>query len=293
MTTVLISTGGTIACTTDASGALVPTKTAADLAALLDEPVRAVDYIQLDSSAVTLADLDGLIAMVMETAADPTVERIIVTHGTDSLEETAMALSLFYDSLTPVVLTGAQRPFDAAEPDGPRNLNDALHAEGCGVLIQFGGMTTPAWGARKEHTQSLRAFGAAEADVPSVLPLPRHPLADQKVTVLAAYPGAPGDLVDAAVAAGYRGLVVEGMGSGNVSPGMGAALARAFSAGVQVVLTTRVTNGPVSLIYGGEGGGATLAAKGAVGSGVLHAGQARIVLAAALATGTDVRELFS
>ncbi len=292
MSTVLIATGGTIACTHDELGALVPTKTAADLAALLDEPVRAIDFRRLDSTAIRLEDLDELIELVEELSNEPDVDRIIITHGTDSLEETAMALSLFHQSLTPVVLTGAQRPFDDPEPDGPDNLRAALKAKGVGVLLQFGGITTPAWGARKEHTTALQAFSAAEADFPEVVPLPRVKLADQKVTICVAYPGAPRCAIDGAVRAGFQGIVVKGMGAGNVSPEMAEGIIDAVQGGTPVLLTTRVPNGPVNMIYGGPGGGKTLEAAGVVGAGVLHAGQARIVLAASLATGIDLHEFF-
>ncbi|APT92251.1 asparaginase [Corynebacterium phocae] len=294
MTNILISTGGTIACTS-INGALEPTKSAADLAALVDAPVEAVDFRQLDSSAMTLHDVDELVECVEDYASRPEVTRVVVTHGTDSMEETAVALALFHAGRTPVILTGAQRPFDAPAPDGPGNLRGALSvAPGTGgVFIHFGGATVPAWGATKQHTQSLNAFTAPETTAPNCLPLPRARLAEEKVTIIYAYPGAPGDMVDAAVAAGYAGIVVAAMGSGNVGPQMAAALDRALDAGVKVVISTRVAAGPVELIYGGAGGGNTLADKGAINAGRLRPGQARIVLAAALATQTDPAKLFA
>lgn len=295
MSIVLIATGGTIACTQDSDGALVPTKSAADLVPYLetDKEVRPIDFRHLDSSAITLEDLDELVELVEKLSAEEDVERIIITHGTDSMEETAMALSLFHSELTPVILTGAQRPYDHPEADGPANLRAAASIDGFGVIIQFGGVTTHAWGARKEHLQALDAFGSAEADFPEVVPLPIKPLAGKKVGIVVAYPGAGRDAIDVKVAKGYEGLVIKGLGSGNVSPEMGDAIVDALKAGVQVVITSRVPNGEVQLIYGGPGGGATLARHGAVGSGVLHAGQSRIVLAAALATGINVSEFFS
>ncbi|QPK78492.1 asparaginase [Corynebacterium lizhenjunii] len=286
--TVLISTGGTIACTQDASGALVPTLTAADLAAYLPQAdIRAIDYRRLDSSAITFADIDGLIALVaQEAAAGPA--RIIITHGTDSLEETALALALFHTGEVPVILTGAQRSADAAAPDGPGNLADCLDITTPGVWIRFGGRTVPAWGARKLHTSALDAFAAADTPAPTaVVPLPVAALASTKVAVISAYPGATRELVDAACAAGYQGLVIEALGSGNMGPDMGAGVAAALEQGVRVIITTRVPEGEVSLVYGGQGGGATLADAGALGSGTLRAGQCRVLLAAALATGTD------
>lgn len=290
--TVLIATGGTIACTRDENGCLVPTKTAADLAALLGLPVHAIDFRQLDSTAITLKDLDELIELVEDLSNQGSVERIIITHGTDSLEETALALALFHHSSTPVILTGAQRPFDDPAPDGPANLCAALEAIGTGVLVQFGGVTTPAWGTRKVHTTALQAFSAADANFPKVVPLPRARLADQHVTVCVAYPGAPRGGIDEAVRAGCEGIVVEGLGAGNVSPEMGEGITDAVARGVSVLMTTRVPGGAVDMVYGGPGGGKTLETAGVVGAGILRAGQARIVLAAALATGIDIRTFF-
>ncbi len=295
MTIALIATGGTISCTKDEHGALVPTATAAQLAACLDEPVRAIDFRRLDSSAITLEDLDELIDAVDAACADPEIDRVIVTHGTDTLEETAVVLALFHRHPTPVVLTGAMLPFDAVDADGPANLRGAARAEvaeGTGVAVHFGGMTSPAWGLRKHHTTHPDAFAPGRT-LPDNTPLPPARLAGHDVAVIAAFPGAPRTLIDAAVSAGYRGIVVEALGAGNVNPQLGAGLADALEAGVQLVISTRVAHGPVSLVYGGPGGGATLGQLGAVGSGHLRAGQARIVLAAALATGTDVRDLFT
>ena len=90
-----------------------------------------------------------------------------------------------------------------------------------------------------------------------------------------------------------HGLVIEAMGSGNMGEEMGAGVARALQAGVPVVISTRTPYGTTKLAYGGAGGGATLGEMGAVASGGFRAGQARIMLAAALATDTPVAEMFS
>lgn len=292
MTVVLIATGGTIACTPDSTGALVPTKSAADLAQYIPAPVRAIDFRRLDSCAITTADLDELIQLVLSTAEEEDVERIIITHGTDSLEDTALALSLFSNASIPIILTGAQRPIVDENSDGARNLADSLKAEGAGVLIQFGGVTTHAWGARKIHTTDEVAFGASEADFPAILPLEYTPLTNTKVAIINSYPGAPANSINAAMKGGYDGLVLIGMGNGNISPDMGRAACEALDGGMPIVVTTRVPNGEVRFVYGGDGGGATLGAHGAINSGVLRDGQARIALIGALATGTDPKLLF-
>jgi len=287
----LIATGGTIACTTVWDGSLVPTVTGAQLAADIDAEV--VEFRQLDSSSITLADLDELIAVVNEQTARADIDGVIITHGTDSMEETAMALEIFCADDTPIVLTGAQRSYDHPHPDGPRNLHDARELARSGqpgVFIRFGGMTIPARGARKQHTFDLRAFESLR--VPDATPrLQPQPLAPHPVEIIPAYPGAGRVLVDAARTSA-AGLVIEAMGAGNMSGDMGRALADALSDDLPVVISTRTPYGATAMSYGGHGGGASLRSLGAINAGAFRPSQARILLAAALATGTNPAEVF-
>ena len=297
---LVISTGGTIASTTDATGARVPTLTCEELVSRsgTTEPVRTYDAASLDSSSVTLAEIDTLRSLVRKALDDASVTGIVITHGTDSMADTALALDLVHDDPRPVVLTGAQRPADSDAPDGPANLRGAIAAaadptqRNRGVLVHFGGDTLPARGLYKADTEALRAFALTS---PQPLPRPAAveaaPLAGLRVPVLAAWPGADSELADALVDQRPGGIVVAGLGSGNVSTAMGQALARALERGIEVVISTAVARGEVSLAYGGEGGGATLADLGAYSAGFLRPGQARMALVTALATGTDPARL--
>lgn len=300
-TIAVVATGGTIACTLDEHGALVPTVSAAELvdAALSLSAVprvntRAIDSVRLDSSSLTLPDLDDLLQRVHALLADASIAGVVITHGTDSMEDTAMALELFHIGDKPVVITGAQRSFDHPDSDGPQNLADAIAyatTGAPGVSIRFGGLTVPARGAFKSHTSSLEAFTAVPTPMKTRPTLALTPLAGNDVVIISAWPGASRTMVDAAVASGAGGIIVEAMGSGNMGSQMGEGVADALEAGIPILITTRVPEGSVSLAYGGSGGGATLARNGALGTGTLRAGQARMVLLAALATGTDVAEL--
>lgn len=300
----LLTTGGTIACTTDENGVLRPTVTGPDLVAAVQDTlpdhvtVTVRDLARLDSSAITLSDLDELVAAVHEELASEDVDGVVITHGTDSMEDTALALDCFHGDDRPVVLTGAQRAFDHPSSDGPGNLSEAVRlaadplARRQGVLIAFGGWTIPARGAVKRHTSELDGFiSTTPREVVRPPAVAVAPLAGRLVPVIAAWPGAGRELVDAAVAAGATGIVVEALGSGNIGPGMGEGVADALAAGIPVVVSTRVPQGPVTLAYGGTGGGATLAERGAVGAGYLRPGQARIALTVALATETPVTDL--
>ncbi|KHO29120.1 asparaginase [Corynebacterium minutissimum] len=295
MTFALIATGGTIACTTIADGSLVPTVSGQQLADSLGNDIEVVEFRALDSSSITLADLDELLLCVRTQLARPEIKGVLITHGTDSMEETALALSLFDLGDGPIVLTGAQRAFDHPEGDGPRNLRDAfdlLCSGKPGVWVQFGGKTIPGRGARKWHTSHLNGFEELPVGDSALPALPLTAMAEYPVEIIAAYPGAGSMLVDASL--GHtKGLVIEAMGSGNMGAEMGAGVARALQAGVPVVISTRTPYGVTKLAYGGAGGGATLGEMGAVASGGFRAGQARIMLAAALATGTPVADMFS
>ncbi|MBM0262189.1 asparaginase domain-containing protein [Corynebacterium macginleyi] len=287
----LIATGGTIACTTVQDGSLVPAVTGAQLAADIDAEV--VEFRQLDSSSITLADLDELIAVVNEQTARADIDGVIITHGSDSMEETAMALEIFCACDTPIVLTGAQRSYDHPHPDGPRNLRDARKlalSKRPGVFICFGGMIVPARGARKQHTFDLRAFESLRVSDATPRLQPR-PMAPHPVEIIPAYPGAGRVLVDAARTCA-AGFVIEAMGAGNTSRDMGRALADALHDGLPVVISTRTPYGATALSYGGDGGGESLHSLGAINAGSFRPSQARILLAAALATGTDPAEVF-
>ena len=272
-------------------GPLIPTVTGAQLATDIDAEV--VEFRRLDSSSITLADLDELIAVVNEQTARADIEGVIITHGSDSMEETAMALEIFCAGDTPIVLTGAQRSYDHPHPDGPRNLRDARKlalSKRPGVFICFGGMIVPARGARKQHTFDLRAFESLRVSDATPRLQPR-PMAPHPVEIIPAYPGAGRVLVDAARTC-TAGFVIEAMGAGNTSRDMGRALADALRDGLPVVISTRTPYGATALSYGGDGDGASLHSQGAINAGSFLPSQARILLAAALATGTDPAEVF-
>lgn len=301
---MLLTTGGTIACTTTPEGVLRPTLTGTQLVdgirdLLPDQLTLDVrDMTRLDSSAISLADVDNLIAAVQQELADPEIAGVVITHGTDSLEETALALDCFHHDERPIVLTGAQRGFDHDASDGPSNLVEATRlaadplSRGQGVLIAFGGWTIPARGAAKCHTSDLVGFiSTTPPEVPRPQALAIAPLAGFFVPIISAWPGCGRELIDASVAAGAHGIVVEALGSGNMGPVMGQGVADALAQNIPVVVSTRVPSGEVRLAYGGDGGGATLGSLGAVGSGYLRAGQSRIALIVSLATDTPIKDL--
>ncbi|GAA0306135.1 asparaginase domain-containing protein [Kineococcus aurantiacus] len=287
---VVVTTGGTIASTVDADGVSAPTLAGDTLvgpaAAEVGVRVRVVEPLRVDSSTLTLPDAWTVLSCVHDALSSADVAGVVVLHGTDSLEETAYLLDLHHDDPRAVVLTGSQRTSDHPAPDAPANVRLALStaATASGVLVAFGGAVLPAAGVVKRHTVDLDAFTCPDGALPRAV-LPRVEGDWPRVDVVAGYPGMDGALLDACAAAGARGIVLQGLGSGNATAAVVAAVARAVSSGVAVVLTTRVAAGPVAVTYGDGGGGADLAAAGAVPAGRLKAGQARVLLAALLRAG--------
>ncbi|UNK46178.1 asparaginase [Arthrobacter sulfonylureivorans] len=308
----LLGTGGTIASrsqgtrgavATEASSALVPKQYG-------DVTVRARDILTIGSYRLDLADLRRIAEAVGQALADPDTDGVVVTHGTDTLEETAFLLDLVHASPKPVVVTGAQRTADSPDADGPRNVAEAVRAaaderlRGAGALICFNGTVRSARGARKVHTTAGSPFGGGTevahmagnqlvvtATPRRYPPLPTPPTAfdNTRVEIITAYPGATPELLDHAVQLGSRAVVLAGTGVGNAGPGFAEAVKRATGNGCIVVLSTRAPWGPVVPTYG-DGGGIDLVEAGAIPSADLNPFQARILTAVLLSYGEPPEE---
>ncbi|GAA4915734.1 asparaginase [Streptomyces coeruleoprunus] len=310
---VVISTGGTIASRWQGSGFAADAhgqEVMATAAVPEDVAVEVVDLFSVNSPRLTTAHQLTLLRTVHEVLADPGVQGVVVTHGTDTLEESAFLVDLHHDDPRPVVFTGAQLPLDAEDGDGPRNLHDALltaaRVRGLGVVVAFDGKLHAARGTVKTQTVAADAFadpsgtrlgniGFGKVSVlrhperPAPLPLPGVPDAYPRVDMVMHHADADPFLLNAAVDAGAQGIVLVATGAGNATPEIVEAVASAVARGVLVALTTRVPSGPVTQIYT-HGGAVDLVAAGAVPTGTLRAGQARIAVLSALLAATDPRE---
>jgi L-asparaginase len=304
----VLTTGGTIASRATAGGAVASDGPAELLAGLEADGVRCIgeEVIRLGSYRFGDDELRAVVRAALAAAAAPGADGVVVTHGTDTMEETAFLADVVYDGAAPIVFCGSQRDGSQPDGDGPRNLADAVRvaadpaAAGLGALICMAGRAWPGRYAVKAHSTHLDAFRAPEAGPVAsvsdgavrVLAAPRRAPAFApellaralpRADIVPAYIGADGALIRAARAAGARGIVVAAFGSGNVTPAMAEAIGQAVAAGVPVLISSRCAAGPTLPHYGGPGGSASLAAAGAIFGGGLRASHARIVLSLALA----------
>lgn len=318
----ILGTGGTIASTQSEAGGAVAAEPAESLAQMISSQheITTREVLTTGSYLMGFSELRTVCEALIVESADPHNDGVVVTHGTDTMEETAFLASLVVPRRIPVVFTGAQFTADSLTPDGPLNLQDAVlfaaekSLSDSGALIAFGGCARTACGTRKTHTTARDPFAGGTvvayrrgervirvaAALPASEPLTLTPAFDRaRVDIVHAYPGAdPGLLRTAAEAAAETavesgepaGVVLAGSGVGNAGPGFAEEVARLTAQGIRVLLASRVPWGPVVPIYG-NGGGTDLVAAGAIPTGDLNPFQARI-LAAVLLSGPD-RENFA
>lgn len=263
----------------------------------------------MDSSQLGPRDWDVMAAAVRCASDEASADGIVITHGTDTMEETALWLQMVHPGSPPVVLTGAQHSADAPDADGPANLRDALAvaaspcARDLGVTVCFAGTVFAALGLQKVATAGLQGFtgrtlgtvadhaftaGAEQADSPCFGALSAH--SAPRVDIVAVYPGADGVALDACAAAGARGIVLEALGSGNAGAAVIDAVGRLTAAGVTVAVSTRV---PAGRVHPGYGPGRDLLDAGAVVVPNLRPPQARVLLMGALGAGASVEATFA
>jgi L-asparaginase len=258
---------------------------------------------------MTMERMWALRNRIAEHVARPDVEGVVVTHGTDTLEESAYLCARSLERTKPIVFTGAMRAASDLGWDGPVNLTDAVrvaasdHARDYGTMVVISGRIFSGSDVTKSHTHLLDAFESPELGPLGVVDEGRvdlgralaaaptlHPASPAlPIDIIAAYAGADARLIDACRSSG-QGLVIAAMGRGNVPPLMSEGIGRWIAEGKPVVIASRAIRGRVGPTYGYPGGGRRLIELGAIFAGSCRPQQARIDLSLAIGAGLDMSQ---
>ncbi len=313
----ILSTGGTIASIDGATGA----QPEIDGTEILGDAAQAREYGSINVEEVAQIpsfdmDFETMATIVdrAHAAADDGVDGVVVTHGTDTMEESAFYADLTSSTDVPIVFTGAQRRPDEPSPDGPANLinavraaaHDRIRAAG-GSYIAFNDRLHEAYSVTKSHTSRVDTFQSPDSgpiasldrdrirfhhDPHSAEPTFAPIVPTAAVRIIPSAVSMPRDPIDDAIETGVDGIVIEGTGIGNTTHAIGDAIADAIDHGIAVVVGSRCHGGATQPVYGSDGGGETLRKHGVGFADDLSVQKARIKLALALSTSDDPLEWF-
>lgn len=314
---VVVTTGGTIASRNNASGGHKEANvTGEDLLNTLHEQPANVEVVvdefsSIGSYALTLDMIFALAKRLDAHLADDSVHGVVVTHGTDTMEETAFLADLIVQSEKPMVFTGAQRAADVPDSDGPRNLADAIRLAASGRAIGLGAMIVfeqdfhAARDVTKTHTSRVDTFASGEhgklgeidEEIVAVFRKPmlrkkyQVEVIETKIDLIKLVVGADDRFLRFSAQSGAKAIVLECFGRGNATPAVAQAVADIVAAGTPVIITSRSTQGRVRPIYG-LGGGRDLERAGAIFAGDLTGPKARILASVLLGGGYFLADEF-
>jgi L-asparaginase len=322
----VLFTGGTISMRLDpTTGAAVPAFGASEIIAQVPQlasvaAIETEDFSRLPGPHVTPDHMWRLAKRAAVWLERPDLNGLVITHGTDTIEETAFLLDLVLTTDKPVVLLGAMRTISDASWDGPANLLAAVRvaasddARGRGVMVVMDELILPAREVRKMHTEASGSFATPEFGPLGVIDagvvtfrrqtIPRGRFAlfhdahaepglrvariETNVGLVQTYTGMDDRVIRAVLEGGSRGLAIVAFGRGNVPPSIVPTLANAVRHGAIVTISSRCMAGRVSPRYGYEGGGLPLQQIGAILAGDLSGAKARLLQMVALGATSDV-----
>ncbi|PYZ98447.1 L-asparaginase [Alteribacter lacisalsi] len=317
---LIIHTGGTIAMSEDAeTGSVMPNPNNP-----LHDVLRTVDYIDLvvedflnvPSPHMTPANMVHLAKRIDKRVMEEKIDGVVVTHGTDTLEETAFMLDLILETDIPVVVTGAMRSSNELGSDGPYNLFSSIRtaasteARNKGVLVVLNDEIHTAKNVTKTHTSNIATFQSPQYGPIGIVAkrgihFHHHPVSGprfvvpsvhKKVLLLKAAAGMEPELIDAICQTPLDGLIIEAFGQGNLPPATVSSFRTLIEKGIPIVLVSRCFNGVVQDIYGYDGGGKKLKEMGMIFTNGLNGQKARLKLMVALEKTSDrerLQEIFN
>jgi L-asparaginase len=312
---LLIHTGGTISMKEDEkTGEVKPGEKNPLVDHIKEVPdinIISTELFHLPSPHITPINMLQIKNYIEENSKNHNLDGVVITHGTDTLEETAFFLDVTLSLPIPVVLTGAMRSSNELGSDGLYNLLSSLkvaiseNAKNMGVLVVMNDEIHTAKNVTKTHTSNVATFQSPQYGPIGIVnkggvffhhkPVINKPLhvanLDKNVLLLKAFAGMDDSLFHAIDQLQLDGLVIEALGQGNLPPMLLPSLKNLLNKGVPIVLVSRCFNGIVQDIYGYEGGGRHLRELGMIFSNGLNGQKARLKLMIALETTTDCKKL--
>ncbi|WLR43758.1 asparaginase [Bacillus carboniphilus] len=310
---LLIHTGGTISMEEDyVTGEVKPgtrNPLVNEMLSLENINIIVEELFHLPSPHIKTADM-----LKIKNAIEHSLNKIdgvVITHGTDTLEETAYFLDITTSIDIPIIVTGAMRSSNEIGSDGLYNLLSSIHvassddSKNRGVLVVMNDEIHTAKNVTKTHTSNLATFkspqygpigyvnkrGVIYYHSPKVTPTLSVTKLNKKVPLLKAYAGIGNEILSYLLSMGIDGLIVEAFGQGNLPPTFAKGLIPLIEKNIPVVIVSRCFNGIVQDIYSYEGGGKYLKEKGVIFSNGLNGQKARLQLMIALETTNDMNEL--
>ncbi len=310
-----IFTGGTISMKVDKRlSAAIPAMSSEEIMSLVTNIDRIADieiipFARIPGPQMTPELMLELSNVVKDTIARDDITGVIITHGTDSLEETAFFLELNIDSEKPVIVVGSMRNASELGYDGPSNLSAAIctavseQARNKGVLVVLNNEVNSAKEVTKTHTMSLDTFKSFSFGPLGIVDNDQvifyrdiakrsHILTDTvvpEVDLIKSVVGMDSKYINYCIDQGTKGIVIEAMGRGNLPPKMIDGIKKAVEKNIPVIIVSRCPMGRVLGSYGYEGGGKMLHDLGAIFGGDLNGQKARIKLMLALSTTDDMK----
>ena len=316
----IIFTGRTISMTIDEkTGAAIPSLSGNQILSMVTNidklaDIETIEYCEIPGPHVNFDMLFEIKNMVLELAEREDISGIIITHGTDTLEETAYFLDLALCIKKPVVVVGAMRNSSELGYDGSSNLAAAVctaispNAVGKGVLVVLNNEVNTAREVTKTNTMSLNTFQSSYGPIGiidtnefiihrniTVRDFIETDKIEKNVVLIKSCMDMGTDILDFCIDKGSRGIVIEAMGRGNLPPDLVPSIKRAISKNIAVVIVSRCHSGRVMSSYGYPGGGKNLRDLGVIFGGELSGEKARIKLMLALGVTDDmsfIRDLF-
>ncbi|HII1289942.1 TPA: asparaginase [Staphylococcus aureus] len=314
---LVIHTGGTISMSQDQSNKVVTN----DINPISMHQDVINQYAQIDelnpfnvpSPHMTIQHVKQLKDIILEAVTNKYYDGFVITHGTDTSEETAFLLDLILGIEQPVVITGAMRSSNEIGSDGLYNYISAIRvasdekARHKGVMVVFNDEIHTARNVTKTHTSNTNTFQSPNHGPLGVLTKDRvqfhhMPYRQQalenvndklNVPLVKAYMGMPGDIFSFYSREGIDGMVIEALGQGNIPPSALEGIQQLVSLNIPIVLVSRSFNGIVSPTYAYDGGGYQLAQQGFIFSNGLNGPKARLKLLVALSNNLDKAEIKS